>query len=60
MTSEKTSRNTPDRMSMPFVGMATFGRQPEYPHRDRRNGIIWAVARPAAQPPHDHSSKHTA
>jgi agmatinase len=31
MTTGNTSRNTPDRMDLPFVGLATLGRQPACP-----------------------------
>jgi len=38
MTTDNTSRNTPDRMDMPFVGLATFARQPVCPDWDKLNG----------------------
>jgi agmatinase len=38
MTTGNTSRNTPDRMDLPFVGLATFARQPACQDRDRLDG----------------------
>src|SRR6202163_4428084 len=38
-----TSRNTPDRMDLPFVGLATFARQPACPDWDRLDGADVAV-----------------
>jgi len=38
MTTENTSRNTPDRMDLPFVGLATFARQPACPDWDKLDG----------------------
>src|ERR1700741_2721941 len=35
MTPDNTSRNTPDRMDLPFVGLATFARQPACPDWDK-------------------------
>jgi agmatinase len=31
MTTDNTSRNTPDRMDLPFVGLATFARLTSMP-----------------------------
>ena len=38
MTTDNTSRDTPDRMDVPFVGLATFARQPACPDWDKLNG----------------------
>jgi hypothetical protein len=43
MTTGKTSRNTPDRMDLPFVGLATFARQPACLDWDRLDGADVAV-----------------
>jgi agmatinase len=43
MTTDNTSRNTPDRMDEPFVGLATFARQPACPDWDKLNGTDVAV-----------------
>jgi hypothetical protein len=40
MTTDNTSRDTPDRMDVPFVGLATFARQPACPDRDKLN-LSW-------------------
>ncbi len=37
MTTDNTSRNTADRMDLPF-GLATFARQPARPDWDKLNG----------------------
>jgi hypothetical protein len=49
MTIEKASRSTPDRMDLPFVGLAILARQPAYPgaHFDlinERGRIRWGPA----------------
>ena len=38
MTTDNTSRHTAGRMDLPFVGLATFARQPAYPDWDKLNG----------------------
>jgi agmatinase len=38
MTIDNTSRDTADRMDLPFVGLATFARQPACPDWDKLNG----------------------
>src|SRR5882757_23222 len=38
MTTDNTSRDTADRMDLPFVGLATFARQPACPDWDKLNG----------------------
>ena len=43
MTTDNTSRNTPNRMDLPFVGLATFARQPACPDWDRLDGADVAV-----------------
>jgi len=43
MTPGNASRNTPDRMDWPFVGLATFERQPACPNWDRLDGADVAV-----------------
>jgi agmatinase len=43
MTSDQTSRNTPDRMDLPFVGLATFARQPACPDWDKLDGADVAI-----------------
>src|SRR5260370_4938230 len=43
MTTDNTSRNTPDRMDLPFVGLATFARQPACPDWDKLDGADVAV-----------------
>jgi Arginase/agmatinase/formimionoglutamate hydrolase, arginase family len=43
MTADNTSRNTPDRMDLPFVGLATFARQPACPDWDKLDGADVAV-----------------
>jgi hypothetical protein len=43
MTIEKTSRNTPDRMDLPFVGLATFARQPACLDWDRLDVAVLGV-----------------
>jgi arginase family enzyme len=43
MTTHKASRNTPDRMELPFVGLATFARQPACPDWDKLDGADVAI-----------------
>ncbi|MDQ0392757.1 agmatinase [Labrys monachus] len=43
MTTPPRSRNTPDRMDLPFVGLATFARQPACPDWDRLDGADVAI-----------------
>jgi hypothetical protein len=43
MTIDNGSRNTPDRMDLPFVGLPTFARQPACADWDRRDGADVAV-----------------
>jgi agmatinase len=43
MTIEKTSYRTPGRMDLPFVGLATFARQPACPDWDGLDGADVAV-----------------
>ena len=43
MTTDNTSRDTADRMDLPFVGLATFARQPACPDWDKLNGADVAV-----------------
>ena len=43
MTTDNTSRNTPDRMDVPFVGLAAFARQLACPDWDKLNGADVAV-----------------
>jgi arginase family enzyme len=43
MTTDNTSRNTPDRMDLPFVGLMTFACQPACPDWDRLDGADAAV-----------------
>ncbi len=43
MTTQRTSRNMPDRMDLPFVGLATFAGQPACPDWDRLDGADVAV-----------------
>src|ERR1700757_3710283 len=43
MTTVTPSRNTPDRMDMPFVGHVTFARQPACPDWDKLDGADVAV-----------------
>ena len=38
MTTDNTSRDTAERMDLPFVGLATFARQPACPDWDKLNG----------------------
>ena len=38
MTTDNTSRDTADRMDLPFVGLATFARQLACPDWDKLNG----------------------
>jgi agmatinase len=40
---DHTSRDTSDRMDLPFVGLATFARQPAYPDWDKLDGADVAV-----------------
>jgi hypothetical protein len=45
MVANNTSRNTPGRMDLPFVGLATFARQPAYSDWDTLDGAdvaVWA------------------
>jgi len=43
MTTGHTGRNTPDRMDLPFVGLATFAREPACPDWDKLDGADVAV-----------------
>jgi agmatinase len=43
MVTNNTSRNTPGRMDLPFVGLATFARQPAYSDWDTLDGADVAV-----------------
>src|SRR5260370_17066593 len=43
MTTDNTNRNTPDRMDLPFVGLATFARQPACPSWDKLDGADVAI-----------------
>jgi agmatinase len=43
MTPDNASRNTPDRMDVPFVGLATFARQPACRDWDKLDGADVAV-----------------
>ena len=43
MSIPQDSRNTPGRMDLPFVGLATFARQPACPDWDRLDGADVAV-----------------
>lgn len=43
MTTAKTNRNTPDRMDLPFVGLATFAGQPACPDWDKLDGADVAI-----------------
>src|SRR3977135_2429692 len=43
MTTDNPSRNTPDRMDLPFVGLTTFARQPACPDWDKLDGADVAV-----------------
>src|ERR1700738_3725474 len=43
MTADNTSRNSPDRMDLPFVGLTTFARQPACPDWDKLDGADVAV-----------------
>src|SRR5258707_8037161 len=43
MTADNTSRNTPERMDLPFVGLSTFARQPACPDWDKLDGADVAV-----------------
>jgi agmatinase len=43
MTISHTSRNTPDRMDLPFVGLASFARQPACPDWDKLDGADVAI-----------------
>jgi hypothetical protein len=38
MTTDNTSRDTADRMDLPFVGLATFAHQPAWPDWGKLNG----------------------
>jgi len=38
MTTDNTSHDTADQMDLPFVGLATFARQPACPDWDKLNG----------------------
>ena len=38
-----TSRNSPDRMDLPFVGLTTFARQPACPDWDKLDGADVAI-----------------
>jgi len=43
MTTDNTSRDTAERMDLPFVVLATFARQPACPDWDKLNGADVAV-----------------
>ena len=43
MATNNTSRNSPDRMDLPFVGLATFAGQPACPDWDKLDGADVAV-----------------
>lgn len=43
MTRDDKSRNTPDRMDLPFVGLTTFARQPACEDWDRLDGADVAI-----------------
>ncbi len=43
MTQQRPSRNTPNRMDMPFVGHVTFARQPACPDWDKLDGADVAI-----------------
>ena len=43
MATDNTSRNTADRMDVPFVGLAAFAHQPACPDWDKLNGADVAV-----------------
>jgi agmatinase len=43
MTTDNTSRNTPDRRDVPYVGLATFARQPACPDWDKLDGADVAL-----------------
>ena len=43
MTTDRISRNTPDRMDLPFVGLTTFARQPACPDWDKLDGADVAI-----------------
>jgi agmatinase len=43
MTFDRISRNTPDRMDLPFVGLATFARQPACPDWDKLDVAVLGV-----------------
>jgi agmatinase len=43
MTTDNLSRNTPDRMDLPFVGLTTFARQPACPDWDKLDGADVAI-----------------
>ena len=43
MTTDNPSRNTPDRMDLPFVGLTTFARQPTCPDWNKLDGANVAV-----------------
>ena len=43
MTTDNTSRNTADRMDVPFVGLAAFAHQPACPDWDKLNRADVAV-----------------
>jgi agmatinase len=43
VTIHHTSRNAPDWMDLPFVGLATFARQPACPDWDKLDGADVAV-----------------
>ena len=38
MSNEQVSRNTPDRMDLPFVGLVTFARKPACENWDKLDG----------------------
>jgi len=53
MTTDNTNRNTADRMDLPFVGLATFARQPACPDWDKLNGADVALLGMPADAPTD-------
>jgi hypothetical protein len=57
MTTDITTRNTPDRMDLPFVGLTTFVRQPACPDWDRLDGAGVAVLTARASPRRSASSR---
>ena len=43
MTTDKSNRNTPDRMDLPFVGLTTFAHQPACPDWNKLDGADVAI-----------------